>query len=126
MVFEPAGVAANTARLEGRAAELSNALDPIAQSRRTSAVLSTREGADVLAGGARDLSPAQRALAGQGDVIARGPGLHAEVTAVNGARQAGLTPQGIGVSRPICAACQAFLEESGATITSPTSAWWFW
>jgi hypothetical protein len=85
----------------------------------------SREGADVLAGGARALSPAQRALAGQGDVIASGPGLHAEETAVNGARQAGLTPQGIGVSRPICAVCQSVLEKAGATITSPTSAWWF-
>ena len=43
---------------------------------------------------------------------------------MNGARSAGLTPQGIGVSRPICPACQMFLQDSGATITSPTTAWW--
>jgi len=117
--------AANTGRLTSRADELSGALDPIARNSRTSAVLGTRQGRDVLAGGGRDLSPAQRALARDGDVIARGPGLHAEVTAVNGARSAGLTPQGIGVSRPICPACISFLEDAGATITSPFTAWWY-
>ena len=60
-----------------------------------------------------------------GDLIARSPGAHAEVTAVNGARGAGLTPQAIGVSRPICPACRGFLEQSGATIISPTTARWF-
>ncbi|WP_156160728.1 hypothetical protein [Demequina soli] len=118
-------VAANTAGLEARANALQGVLDPIAQNSRTAAVLGTREGQTVLAGGGRDLSPLQRALVQEGEIVARAPGVHAEVTAVNGARSAGLTPQGIGVSRPICPACQGFLEESGATITSPTTAWWF-
>lgn len=122
VVFDAGGVAANTGRLRSRADELSGVLDPIARNSRTSAVLGTRQGRDVLAGGGRDLSPAQRALARDGDVIARGRGLHAEVTAVNGARTAGLTPQGIGVSRPICPACISFLEDAGATITSPFTA----
>jgi len=125
IVPDRVGVAANTGRLTSRADELSGVLDPIARNSRTSAVLGTRQGRDVLAGGGRDLSPAQRALARDGDVIARGPGLHAEVTAVNGARGAGLTPRGIGVSRPICPACISFLEDAGATITSPFSAWWY-
>lgn len=124
--FARSGVAADAAALESRANALHGALDPIAQNSRTTAALGTREGQTILSSGGRDLSPAQRALAQEGEVIARSPGAHAEVTAVNGARSAGLTPQGIGVSRPICPACQAFLEESGATITSPTTAWWFW
>lgn len=82
------------------------------------------KGRDVLAGGRRDLSPAQRALAGDGDVLARGPGLHAEETAVKGARSAGLTPHALGVSRPICPACRSFHEATGATITGPNSARW--
>lgn len=45
------------------------------------------------------------------------PGAHAEVTAVNGARGAGLTPQGISTSHRICPSCRTFLEGEGATIT---------
>ncbi|NTW40946.1 MAG: RHS repeat-associated core domain-containing protein [Cellulomonadaceae bacterium] len=118
-------VAADTAGLEARASALQGVLDPIARNSRTAAALGTREGQTVLAGGGRDLSPLQRALVQEGEILAREPGAHAEVTAMNGARSAGLTPQGIGASRPICPACQGFLEESGATMTSPTTAWWF-
>lgn len=110
--------------LTGRATAIHNVLDPIAQNRRTTAVLSTKEGVNVLASGGKDLTQAQKALAGANDITVRSPGAHAEVTAVNGALSAGLTPQGLGVSRPICASCQDFLKESGATITSPTTAWW--
>jgi RHS repeat-associated protein len=119
------GAAAETARLEARAGELQGALDPLAQNRRTAAALGTHEGTDVLAGGGRDLNPAQRALAGEGDVLARSPGAHAEVTAVKGAQGVGLTPQGIAASRPFCPDCVNFLEGTGATIMSPTTAWWF-
>jgi hypothetical protein len=92
---------------------------------RTSAALSTDEGTNVLAGGGFDLSPVQRALADDEDLVARSPGEHAEVTAVKGALQEGLTRNDLGLSRPICAACQDYLEQSGATITGPTTAsWW--
>jgi len=68
------GVAAeDAARLASRTDELTGALDPIAQNSRTSAVMSTREGTDVLAGGGRDLSPAQRALGQGDDIVARSP-----------------------------------------------------
>jgi hypothetical protein len=50
--------------------ELQAALDPIAQNSRTSAVMSTEEGTGNLAPGGRDLSPAQRALANDGDIVA--------------------------------------------------------
>jgi tRNA(Arg) A34 adenosine deaminase TadA len=85
--------------------ELQGALDPIAQNSRTSAVMSTEEGTDILASGGRDLSPAQRALANEGDILARSPGAHAEITALEAADKAGLTPSEIAVSRPMCPAC---------------------
>ena len=121
-------VAANDgARIASRADELTGALDPIAQTRRTSAVMSTREGADVLAGGGVDLSPAQRALAQGGDVLGRMRGAHAEITAMDAAGKAGLTPWQMAVSRPICPACQAAIEGSGGTVApGGTFAWWPW
>ena len=87
-------------------------------------MLGTREGTDVLAGGGRDLSREQRALAQEGDLLPRQAGAHAEVTAVEGAKAEGLTPEGIAASRPFCAECTEFLESSGATILTPTTAWW--
>jgi tRNA(Arg) A34 adenosine deaminase TadA len=78
--------------------------------------MSTRQGTDGLAGGGRDLSPAQRALAGGDDVLGRLPGAHAEITAMEGAGKAGLTPWQMAVSRPICPACQSAIEGSGGTV----------
>jgi len=115
---------AEEARLPGRADELADALDPIARNHRTPAAMSTAEGRDVLAGGVRDLSPAQRALAGEDDVLAKMPGEHAEVTGMKKAAEEGLTPTAIGTSRDICTSCRAALEESGATIISARFAAW--
>lgn len=115
--------AAKTASLEARAAEIHGALDPIAQTRRTTAALGTQEGTTVIGGGVRDLSPAQRALLQDGEMMAGGPG-HAEVTTVLGARGAGLTPQEIVTTTNICPACQVVLRNEGATITGPRSAKW--
>ena len=113
----------DTSRLTGRADDLSNALDEVAQNHRTSAVLAT-DGPDVLAGGGRDLNPAQRALVGENEVLAKLPNAHAEVTAVEHARANGLSPVAIGTSRDICPKCIPYLEESGATITGPRTAVW--
>lgn len=66
------------------------------------AVLATKEGKDVLAGGVRDLSPAQRALAGPDDVLGKAPGLHAETTAMKTAADEGLRPAAIGTSKDFC------------------------
>ncbi len=108
---------------QGRDTELHRALDPIAQNSRTTAALNTREGSTVLASGGRDLNPVQRALAQSDEIIARpAPGVHAEVTAVMGARAAGLTPRAIGTSRPIRSACAEFLGNAGAVLTSPPTA----
>jgi hypothetical protein len=119
----------DTGRLVVRAGEIHSVLDPIAQTSRTTAVLgtTTREGLaiDVLAGGVRDLSPAQRALAASGDVLARLPGEHAEITALKAASEAGLIPRAIASTWDICPACRAALEESGAMLTGPRAALWW-
>jgi len=73
---------------------------------------------DILAAGGRDLSPAQRALANEGDLLARLPGAHAEVTALDAAGNAGLTPGQIFVSRLICPQCSAAIENSGGIISN--------
>ena len=78
---------------------------------------------DFKVGGVRDLGPGQRALIGDGEMMAGGRG-HAEVTTVLGARGAGLTPQEIVTSWDICPACRAFLRNEGATLTGPRSARW--
>ncbi|TFD78601.1 RHS repeat-associated core domain-containing protein [Cryobacterium psychrophilum] len=119
------GMGGAAGSLATRATTIHSVLDPIARNSRSTAVLSTNQGVNVLAAGGRDLSPAQRALAGVDDIVATSPRAHAEVTAVNGALNAGLTPKGLGISRPICGSCQDFLKQSGATITSPTTAWWW-
>jgi RHS repeat-associated protein len=110
--------------LAGRARDIHNVLDPIAQEMRTTAVLSTEEGVNIVAGGARDLTPAQRAVLAPGEVAARLPGEHAEITALQHAADNGLTPGAIGVTRPICPSCQAAIEGSGGKLTSPTTAKW--
>lgn len=99
-----------------RVEQLQSLLDPISQTKRTSAVLNTEEGTDILASGGRDLSPAQRALAKEGDLLGKMPGAHAEVTALERAWEAGLTPSEMAVSRIICPECQAFVEKAGGTI----------
>lgn len=110
--------------LAERATSIHSLLDPIAQNMRTTAVLSTKEGVNVLSSGGRDLTRQQRAMAGADDMIALSPTDHAEVTAVNGALKAGLTPNELGTSRAICPVCRSFLEGAGATITSPNTAKW--
>lgn len=117
--------AATAQRLTSRADDLSGMLDPIAQTRRTSAVLATKEGPDVLASGGRDLSGVQKSSAGSNEIIARNaPGLHAEPTALLHAAQNGLTPDAIAASRNFCSTCVGILEESGVTITGPRTARW--
>lgn len=66
----------------------------------------------------------RKAALGPGETAAKLPGAHAEVTALQGAAQAGAKPQALGVSRPICDGCKAAIEESGGTLTSPTTAVW--
>lgn len=109
-------VATEAERLAGRVDDFHGALDPIAQNSRTTSVMSTREGVDIISSGGRDLSPAQRALAQDGDVLGRMPGAHAEVTSLDAATKTGLSPSQIAVSRPICAGCQIAIQNSGGQI----------
>lgn len=109
-------VATEAERLAGRVDDFHGALDPIAQNSRTTSVMSTQEGVDIISSGGRDLSPAQRALAQDGDVLGRMPGAHAEVTSLDAATKAGLSPAQIAVSRPICAGCQIAIQNSGGQI----------
>jgi tRNA(Arg) A34 adenosine deaminase TadA len=98
-------------------------LDPIAQTQRTTAILRTNAG-DIVAGGARDLVPAQRALLGPGEIAARLPGAHAELTVIQAAQKAGLSPEAMAVTRAICPQCASAIEASGGALTSRTTAIW--
>lgn len=116
--------AAQAASLAEDVAEVHGALDPVAQSMRTTAVLETN-GGRIAAGGARDLTPAQRASAGaRGLQSAAAPGVHAEQTALQAALRAGFKPDALAVSRPMCTSCQNAVRASGGQVTSPTTAIW--
>jgi len=112
------------ASLISRVDEVHSALDPIAAKNRTTAAMDTEEGTRVLAAGGRDLSPAQRALLTPDEVAAKLPDAHAETTLLNYATQNDLTPTEMAVSRQICPACRAAIEQSGGQLTSPTTAVW--
>lgn len=112
-----------TAVATQRAGQIHSVLDPIARSRRTTAVLVTNRGRFV-AGGARDLTPTQRAALRSGEMAATNPGTHAEVTALRQAASNGATPRGLAASRRICPTCAAEIRNSGGRLTSPTTATW--
>jgi RHS repeat-associated protein len=114
---------ARAAGAASRAGELHRALDPVAQSRRTTAVLETSRGR-VAAGGGRDMGRAQRAALRPGETAARAPGVHAELTAMRHAQARGANLRAMGVSRPFCSVCRNSIIDSGGRITSPTTAVW--
>ncbi|KYF61036.1 type IV secretion protein Rhs [Sorangium cellulosum] len=118
-----ARVAGSADTLASRAAQVHSALDPIAQAQRTTAVLDSTAGR-IVAGGARDLTPAQRAALLPGEIPGYLPRAHAEITALETARALGGTPQALGVTRAICPACQTAIEASGGLLTSPNTAVW--
>ena len=100
-------------------------LDSIAQTQRTTAVLQTEQGVMIVGGGARDLTPAQRALA---DSLSLSPstlpGEYAEITVIQDSINRGLTPVELAVTRPICDACATYIQSTGWKLTSPTTASW--
>lgn len=103
-------LAATTAALASRAEEIHGALDSIAQRMRTTAVAATEEGISVVGSSERSLSASQKAMLGPNEIAATGPG-HAEVTAVNAAKELGLTPTAVGASRQVCDDCQKYLDD---------------
>ena len=113
-----------TDALVARANEVHNVLHPIAQQMRTTAALATDEGTTIIGGGVRDLTPAQRAVLGPGEMASALPGEHAEMTVLQAAADNGLTPRALAVTRPICSECQAAIEASGGVLTGPTTAIW--
>jgi hypothetical protein len=120
------GMSAPTARvgsvgLAERAKEIHNVLDEVAQRMRTTAVLETDAGR-IIAGGTRDLNPAQKAALGRGEMAAKAPDVHAEVTALNKAASIGATPSELAVTRTICPECAAVIESLGGRLTSRTTA----
>lgn len=118
------GRGSSTSTLAARVEQAHGALDPIAQSMRTTGGLRTSAG-DMIAGGARDLTPAQRSIVAQnGGIPVRLPGAHAEPALLNAARNAGARPQFMFTTRTICPSCQAAIEKSGGTVTSTTTAIW--
>ncbi|MBU9763274.1 hypothetical protein FR943_05380 [Mycobacterium sp. TNTM28] len=116
VVSKTPGVDREAARLSDVANRFHSALDPIAADMRTTSALSTREGTDIIAGGKRDLTPAQRAQIQDGEQLAKNPNLHAELTALEKAQALGLHPRQIVASRPLCPDCQRAIVESGGTI----------
>lgn len=112
-----------TASLRSRAEGVHSVLHPIAQKQRTTAVLRTN-GKDIVAGGALDLTPAQRAVLRPGEVAAKLRGAHAEVTALAHAKAGGLAPKALAVTRAICPRCAAAIEAVGGTLTSSTITIW--
>lgn len=112
------------AQIASKAQAIHEVLDPIAQARRTTAVLRTNT-CDIAAGGVRDLTPAQRAVAQSVDAsTAALPGAHAEVTAIKNAQQNGQLPQFLETTTNICPDCAAFIESTGGAVTGPRSAKW--
>lgn len=113
---------AQTVAMEIRVGQIHRALDPIAQEMRTTAIVRTSDGTQIVGGGARDLTRAQISVLQESEVAAKLPGAHAEMTVLNSAHQAGLRPAEIVVTRPICPDCQIVIEVLGGRVTSPTRA----
>jgi RHS repeat-associated protein len=109
--------------LAARATQVHEVLDPIARNHRTAACLLTRAGR-IVGGGVEDLSPAQRALLGSGEIAAKLRGAHAEITVLQRARELGVRPEVLAASRPFCPECVAAIRASGGRLLSPTTAIW--
>jgi hypothetical protein len=85
-------------------------------SAQTVTVLETAEGHTLVAGGAADLTAAQKSVAKRLGltVVPDMPGFHAEETVINGAGQLGLTPTKGVVTNDVCPMfCQPMIESLG-------------
>jgi hypothetical protein len=104
----------------GPAATLELAQEIATHPKQTIAVMETVEGPTLVAGGVRDLSAAQEALAtSRGLTPVALEGFHAEKTLIHAAGQGGLTPTRGVATNLVCGGpggCRAFLEGLGATV----------
>jgi hypothetical protein len=119
----PSGTRAAAKALAERAEEIHKILDKTARGMRTTAVLDTSAGR-IVGGGGVDLTPAQRAALQPGEIPAKAPGVHAEVTTILGARQMGAQLRAIGTTRDFCPFCIDYIQQSGGVITGPRTAVW--
>jgi RHS repeat-associated protein len=112
------GAGAEEGATGARAKEIHGTLNPVTQRKTTTAVITTKEGTNVVASSEKRLRPAQRAALKPGECEGTGCG-HAEVTGVKAAKAKGLTPTTAAASRPICPACAEFLKQNGVEPASP-------
>lgn len=68
--------------------------------------------------------PTQRALLIPGESAAKQAGAHAEVTALDTAKDLGLSLQAMSVTRAICPQCVKAIESTGGKLSSPMTAIW--
>jgi RHS repeat-associated protein len=113
---------ASNEALASRANEIHGKLDPIAQTKRTTAVASVTDAngnSSIRVGSsANTLTPAQRAALLPGETPVSGPG-HAEVTVINAAQNLGMQVNAVAASRPICPDCAQAIQAAGAGPASP-------
>ena len=118
-----AGAGGASSGLLMRASQVHGALDRIAQSQRTTAVLQTSTGR-IIASGSRDLTPGQLRILSAAETGAMVPGAHAEITALTVARALSQSPQAMAVTRAICPQCANFIQSTGGILTSPRTVIW--
>jgi hypothetical protein len=123
VIIKRAEKAVSLRKVAHRVEELHSALDPIARRRRTTAVLHTDSGV-IVGSGTRDLDRAQQMLLRKGEIAAKRPGAHAEITVLAEAQRRRARPIAIATSWDMCANCQKSLEEAGAIILDPRTAIW--
>jgi hypothetical protein len=109
------------AALSERAKQFHDILDEFAQSKRTTAILST-DGDTIVASGKRDLTLKQQSLIRAGERAAKLPGAHGEITALSEAMKAGLVPRALATTWTICPECKAVVESLGGVLTGKTTA----
>jgi hypothetical protein len=110
--------AAEVAALTARVNEIHGLLGhEIAMDNRTTGIMRTYEGHYIVAGGARDLDPVQRAALRPGEIPAKLPGDDAEKTLLQYAWDKGLTPRLIVTSRDICPDCAEAIRAFGGRST---------
>lgn len=110
--------------LAKRVDEIHSVLDTKAARHRTTGVLETTDGTRIVAGGVRDLSPAQRAALADGEVAAKQSGAHAEITALDKAAELGLSPSALATSWDICPDCANAIRNLGGVIIDARTAIW--
>jgi RHS repeat-associated protein len=117
-----AGAVVEDANLGVRAAEIHGALDPIAQSMRTTAVANVTNAdgtvSTLVSSSNNTLAPVQRAVLKPGETAVSGAG-HAEETILNAAQKNGQTVNTMGVSRTPCPSCAQKLKDANVDVQGP-------